>query len=363
MAAKEMNYITMYAFACLAIASAYSAAKGQAKTDSAIVKNKNEHKPISTPHGPQTITRNIIQDRKGNIWMAAFDGIFRYDGKAFTKLTSPVSAARFFALLEDRKGALWFGSVGAGVFRYDGKSFRQFTIQDGLLNNDVGSIYEDKSGAIWFGVFGGASRYDGKSFRNFIIQGDSMTEDRAGKTFSARPPFEVNSILEDKTGQLWLATRSHTFVYDGKTFRVFRKSDGQPFRNVRTLIEDRKGAVWLGGNDGLWRYDGRSFTNFIGAFTGYVYEDKKGAIWTSSESDKNGDFGLGLPNMRSRSSWQLCRFTENALSTNSREATIIRANEGMLFGILAATDGGVWFGSLHGVSRYDGKAIVDFTHQ
>jgi len=32
---------------------------------------------VNTSHGPKWITRNIIQDRKGNIWMAAFDGIFR----------------------------------------------------------------------------------------------------------------------------------------------------------------------------------------------------------------------------------------------------------------------------------------------
>lgn len=30
-----------------------------------------------TPCGQKWITRNIIQDRKGNIWMAAFNGIFR----------------------------------------------------------------------------------------------------------------------------------------------------------------------------------------------------------------------------------------------------------------------------------------------
>jgi len=43
--------------------------------------------------------------------MAAFDGIFRYDGKSVTNVTSNVSLARFFSVLEDRKGNLWFGSI------------------------------------------------------------------------------------------------------------------------------------------------------------------------------------------------------------------------------------------------------------
>src|SRR5476651_697280 len=145
--------------------------KGQNKTEPPKADTRPENKEVITSAGPKTITRNIIQDRKGNIWIAAFDGIFRYDGKSFTNITSKVSSSHFFSVLADRKGNLWFGSIGSGVYCYDGKSFRNFTTRDGLLNNDVGSIYEDKKGNIWFGVFGGASRYDGKSFRNYIING------------------------------------------------------------------------------------------------------------------------------------------------------------------------------------------------
>ncbi|GAB2528791.1 ligand-binding sensor domain-containing protein [Spirosoma aerophilum] len=353
-----MKYIPVYALLLMAVF--YTASKGQGKADISKERTKSENNEVITSYGPKAITRNIIQDRKGNMWIAAFDGIFRYDGKSFTNITSNVSSARFFSLLEDRKGTLWFGSIGSGVFRYDGHSFQHFTIKDGLLNNDVGSIYEDEKGDIWFGVFGGASRYDGKSFRNYIINGDSMDEDRTGETFSQRPPYEVNSIIEDKTGKLWFATRSHTFVYDGHTFTVFRKKDGKPFTNVRTIIEDRKGAIWLAGNDGLWRYDGRSFANFIVAFAGYVYEDKKGNIWTSSDSDNKSNFSVGLQGVSGQKGWLLSRFNAHSLSTNTGVPTIIRANEGMLFGIREANDGSIWFGSLNGVSRYDGKTITDF---
>jgi ligand-binding sensor domain-containing protein len=85
---------------------------------------KPESKDVITSHGPNNITRNIIQDRKGDIWIAAFDGIFRYDGTSFTHITNKVSSSRFFSLLEDKKGNLWFGSIGSGVYYYDGKSFR-----------------------------------------------------------------------------------------------------------------------------------------------------------------------------------------------------------------------------------------------
>lgn len=310
-----------------------------------------------TSKGPNGIVRNIIQDRKGNIWIASWEGVFRYDARlpdgqaGFTNVTRAESSARFFSLLEDRRGGLWFGSIGSGVYYYNGQSFQNLTIKDGLLNNDVVCIYEDKKGNIWFGGFGGASCYDGKTFRNYIINGEVMNEDLTGKIFPERAPYEVNSIIEDKTGKIWFATRGNTFVYDKNTFTVFKKSDGNPFRNVRTLIEDKKGNIWLAGNDGLWRYYGQGFTNFIKAFAGYVYEDKKGSIWVSSDSDKS---------VSGQKGWTLSRYDQKSLSVINVKPTIIKSNEGMVFGIVEAIDGSVWFGTLNGVQRYDGNSITDF---
>jgi len=256
------------------------------------------------------------------------------------------------------------GSIGSGVFLYDGKSFKNFTTKEGLLNNGVGSIYEDKKGNIWFGVLGGASRYDGKSFRNYIIDGNVMNEDRTGKTFPDRPRYEVNSIIEDKTGRIWFATRGNTFVYDGKTFTSITNKDGKTFTNVRSIIEDKKGSIWLGGNDGLWRYDGSTFTNFTQKFVGYIYEDKKGNIWTSSTSSVSAY----------DQSWALSRYDEKSLSNNkatvtstfqenmplfNNKATVTEIKEGMIFGILEAYDGNIWFGTMKGVYRYDGNTITD----
>jgi ligand-binding sensor domain-containing protein len=266
-----------------------------------------------------------------------------------------VSSARFFSLLEDKKGNLWFGSIGSGVYYYDGTSFRNFTTDDGLLNNDVVSIYEDEKGNIWFGVFGGASRYDGKSFRNYVIDGNVMNEDQTGKTFSERPSYEVNSILVDRTGMFWFATRGNTFVYDGKAFTVVTRGLGSPFTNVRCIMEDSKGNIWLGGTDGLWRSDGPTFTNFTRNFVGYIYEDRKGNIWTSSASTN-------------RNGWSLSRYDSSSLYKSvlssspvvKPNVTEIKSNVAMIFGILEANDGSIWFGANDGVYRYDGKTSTDF---
>src|ERR1700760_946483 len=157
-----MKYAHVYALVLMFVFN--TSCEGQNKTDLQKENIKSETKNIVTSSEPHRITRNIIQDRKGNIWIASWDGIFRYDGKSFTNITNKVSSARFFSVLEDRKGNFWFGSIGSGVYYYDGESFRNFTTKDGLAGNAVTCIYEDKTGNIWFGTESGASRYDGKSF-------------------------------------------------------------------------------------------------------------------------------------------------------------------------------------------------------
>jgi ligand-binding sensor domain-containing protein len=323
---------------------------GQNRKEGKKIMINSETIGVITAHGPKRITRNVIQDRKGNIWIAGFDGIFRYDGKSFTNITSKVSSARFFSVLEDRKGNLWFGSIGAGAYYYDGKSFTNFTTREGLLDNAVGSIYEDKKGNIWFGGSGGASRYDRKSFRNYILDGNAMYEDKNGETIPKRQLYGVGPIIEDKNGGFWFGAGG-VFRYDGKSFTNFTHN-GKPFKNVRSIIEDKKGNIWLGGADGLWRYNGSTFTNFTQDFVGHIYEDRKGNIWTSSQKANEGRCVLS-------------RYDEKSLTDKKPTVTEIMSkhegNKGMIFGILEANDGSIWFGTMvDGVCRYDGKTIACF---
>jgi ligand-binding sensor domain-containing protein len=349
-----MKYAHVYALFLMFVFN--TSCEGQSKTDLSKEDIKSETKDGITSSGPNRITRNIIQDRKGNIWIASWQGVFRYDGKYFTNITSSVSSARFFSVFEDSKGNLWFGSIGSGVYEYDGKPFKNFTTKEGLAGNGVTCIYEDKTGNIWFGTGSGASRYDGKSFRNFKIKEVPPPTDADSVHISAYQHQlpedswmhnDVNAIIEDKTGKLWFGTRGYAFVYDGKTFTTITNKDGKPFANVRSIIEDKKGNIWLGGYDGLWRYDGNTFTNFTRNFVGYVYEDRKGNIWTSSTTDN----GQG---------WALSRYDEQ--SSFRKKTTITESNmpSKMIFGICEDHDGNIWFGS-SGVYRYDGKTITDFS--
>jgi ligand-binding sensor domain-containing protein len=325
--------------------------RGQNKPDPPKENIKSVTKDSITSQVPNSGVFGIKQDRKGNIWMATNDGVYRYDGRSFSNITEKVSSARFSSVLEDRKGKFWFASLGSGVFYYDGKSFRNFTTREGLSSNQVICIYEDVVGNIWFGTPNGASRYDGKSFRNFkMSKSESLPDSVHVSIYQQRLPEnsalnnDVHAIIQDKTGKLWFGTRGYTFIYDGKTFTTLTNEDGQAFTNVWCIIEDRKGNIWFGAN-GLWRYNGSTVTKINETGAGVLVEDKKGNILASS----------GGP---------IFLYDEQSLSDKKPHVTEIKTNgEGLRnlpFGILGANDGSIWFASGGGVSRYDGKTITSF---
>ena len=342
---------TLFIHTVILLVFLFSACKGQEKTNDAREKIQTttstpkiiqrdfdpyftETTYVTSSEGPKSITRNIIQDKNGHFWMASWEGIIGFDGKTFTNYTNKDSLRRHhvFSVFEDSKYNIWFGTIGAGLYKYDGKSFQNITTKDGLAYDKLGCTFEDSNDNIWFGTINGLSFYDGKGFKNITTDEGLSNND-------------INSIIEDSNGHLWLGTRGETCVYDGTIFTVLRNEEGKSFTNVRTIIIDKDGIIWMGGNDGLWCYNGQSFVNYTKDFVGYIYEDKKGNIWT-------GSVMLGARD------WTLTKYaTANAPIVEKREAIIMKKEVGQIFGIMEDKNGNIWYGHERGVCRYDGKSF------
>src|SRR5271156_4265234 len=85
---------------------------------------KSETKDVITSQVPYSMVRNVKQDRNGNILIASYKGVFRYDGKSFTNITNTISSPSFWDVLEDRKGNLWLGTKDSGIYCYPSASLR-----------------------------------------------------------------------------------------------------------------------------------------------------------------------------------------------------------------------------------------------
>jgi signal transduction histidine kinase len=172
--------------------------------------------------------------------------------------------------------------------------FNEVTQQFSLFHNDknfhdsaqVGwsKIFQDKQGLTWFGRWGlGLVRYNPKdnSFKLF---------DSDAKDSSSILSGLINSILEDRSGDFWVAGVGGINRLNRETLRFKHYVTG---RNITCLYEDSGGSLWAGTDRGLLQYSQKEdrFTSFldpqseINSFTiGGVIEDNAKNLWLTSPS-------------------------------------------------------------------------------
>lgn len=97
---------------------------------------------------------------------------------------------------------------------------------------------------------------------------------------------QVRSIVQDSTGNLWLATDEGLVRYDGKYFYHYRKEQGLSNNLVLSLFIDSKGNLWFGSfRGGVTKFDGIYLTNFntdeglLSDVVNVISEDVNGSIW------------------------------------------------------------------------------------
>lgn len=339
---------------CLVLAFGQQACTGQQPTkvaEKAPEKNpaKQDFDPyfaetnaITSPYGPKSITRNTVLDQQGNMWLASWEGIIRYDGHQFTNFTNRDSLRRFhvFSASKDRKGHLWFGTIRGGVYHYDGQKFRLFTTADGLACDWVESITEAANGDIWLGSNEGISCYDGRTFRTLTTDEDGV------------PIREIHCLFRDKTGNMWIGSHEGVTVYNplnSPQASVIKRPDGEFFNNVRCITQGSDGAIWIAGQDGLFRHDGQKTTLIMEGFAGYVYADKKGNIWTGLSQKGHAQMAL-----------YMFRPPE-APSEEFAAPSKVYDECSMIFSVNEDKNGHLWLGFESGVCRYDGTTFHYFT--
>jgi len=301
----------------------------------------------------------IYEDSKGNLWFG-WSGVSRFDGIRFRTFTEEDGLAlkgdskNVFTIFEDSAGYLWFGT-SAGVIRFDGVKFRNFTTKDGLGYNDVGTIYEDGKGNLWFGTSkNGIIRYDGTSFQNFTFDELGFPPEvriLKGEIASWARERQVYDIIEDRWGELWIATHQGLSRYDGHTFQTYTNYNVLHQNTIWSIIEDKSGHLWFSDGVGyIYEYDGKTIYERLRVSkvseiwnepqVTAILQDKLGNFWfaTRGEGVKKYD-GVNIE----------AYTTENGLHHNS------------IWSIYQDSTGNLWFGGFDGVSRYDSISFRNYT--
>ncbi|MEM7244474.1 MAG: two-component regulator propeller domain-containing protein [Acidobacteriota bacterium] len=240
--------------------------------------------PVPSPDAVSAFVRRIFHDSKGSLWLGTNgDGVARYDGQElhYFSVAEGFGGHAVRGIVEDPDGNVWFATSG-GVTRHDGESFVNFTTEHGLPDDDTWCVLSDRSGTLWVGTRGGACRFDGERFVPFPIPpADAIDPWRGVST-----PTIVRCIMEDRVGNTWFATEGGVFRHDGVTLTRLVDEDGPCDESVNSLLEDRDGDLWLATHyNGICRYDGESFVNVSeqeglqGTEAWDLYEDQAGGIW------------------------------------------------------------------------------------
>ncbi len=94
--------------------------------------------------------------------------------------------------------------------------------------------------------------------------------------------LNVDSLLQDRDGLMWMGTDNGLFRYDGSRFQQFSSAEGLTNPYVLALTEDPAGRFWVGTGGGLfYREDGR--------FKEVLYEGKPIGVGIDSSMAALGD--------------------------------------------------------------------------
>ncbi len=251
---------------------------------------------------PSSQVMDVMQDRKGYIWVATADGLARFDGIGFRVYRHNPSDAESIpcndvqTVFEDSHERLWLGCADRGLALMrdrDAGRFVPFQAELERLGYDTLDVYsfaESAGGHLWLGTFRrGVLRLDADGHLQTLQDWVNVPE-----------PLRNSDVLElhvDRSGDLWLATtaglwrvrnidsaaqaRAEQVIAEGMALAIFDAADGQLWIGGATsmhriavgapadeiveveglegatvfdgIAQDRTGAMWLGTRSGLIR--------------------------------------------------------------------------------------------------------------
>ncbi len=125
-------------------------------------------------------------------------------------------------------------------------NIKHYTVADGLLHSFVSDIIQDKAGNIWIATGGGLCKFNGVEFVSYTTK-DGLYYTR------------LISLAEDKNNNIWIGTTEGLNVFDGKAIYKYYNKDKE---KIKAIEKSNDGKMWVSSNLGLKKI---GFKN--GAFT------------------------------------------------------------------------------------------------
>jgi signal transduction histidine kinase/ligand-binding sensor domain-containing protein/DNA-binding response OmpR family regulator len=217
---------------------------------------------LHDPNNSNSLSSNVIVslciDHEEKLWIGTyFGGLNSFDGNKFIRYqhsdkdTSSIGSDNVWEIFEDNEHNLWIGTLDGGLDLFDRQSgsFQHYRYKQGVQGevplNFISAMLQDKKGDLWIGtVFGIA-----------VLKNNRTTVDFYQSTNEKNRLSDNNVVcfLEDSKGRIWVGTREglNLFNEQTKSFQIFTTSDGLPDNTILNILEDDRQTLWISTPGGL----------------------------------------------------------------------------------------------------------------
>lgn len=182
----------------------------------------------------------ILQDKTGNIWIGAENGLTVFNTKSSYKAAYTAIPGKkglnnnsISCLYEDHQGRIWIGtSEGLNLFNPVTKKFQSFTVNDGLPDNVVFNIIEDAKHAFWISTPNGLCKAipleKGDETRLTIINYDKTNNLQSQE-------FNDNAAYKTRQGELIFGGVSGFNIINPALIRTTASQSNIQFTDLQVL--------------------------------------------------------------------------------------------------------------------------------
>jgi len=299
----------------------------------------------------------------------AQDHNFRFERLS---LESGLSQTTVLSIYQCSKGFMWFGTRH-GVNKFDGYDFTVYSYDPNnphsISNNWISVIFEDSDTNIWIGTRDGLNKLNREAGKGVDFENEQFIRynHESGNLSNSR----IHTIYEDATGRLWVGThKGLNYIDKEKTELIpypLQQTQLANFseRAITAIIEDEDGELWVGAFNG----ELNRISHNRKEITSYLSGNKKGkplAHQSISSNSINALFQDNAGNIWIATNNGLDRFNKRTGEFHhygkDDESKSILHNH-----VSALTEdhtGALWIGTWGGLSRLDKNSgnVTNFKH-
>ena len=266
-------------------------------SDSGIVNytdgRKNGRKELSS-----NSVRDCCEDNQGNMWIATFNGLNKFDKKtrkftcyAPSDMAGSLSNSSVYCIINDHQGTLWVGTYFGGV-NYFNPEYEIYTYyrpgiheSEGLNYPVIGCMAEDRLGNLWIATEGGGLNYYDRRKKCF-----KWYKHKEGASNSLSHNNIKSLYYDAQDDVLWIGTHQEGMnKLDMKTDRItqYRMPEmaGEMTSNVVLDIIPYGRELLIASYDGVYRFNPKTekFTLLLDLFCHRLFIDSQGILWIAVE--------------------------------------------------------------------------------